>query len=194
MSVDPGLTVWLTGPPASGKSTSARYLLDELSALGLSGVWIDGDDLRRGVSSDLGFSRSDRDENVRRAGELALMLAKQGIIVVVSLVSPYRDSRDSIRTRHRECSSPFMEVHVSASIEVCEERDPKSLYQKARSRTITHMTGVDDVYEPPLDAELVLETGTLSPHETGTQLVRAVLDCFAKQRGSQESKFETSSN
>lgn len=175
-----GLTVWLTGLPGSGKTTSSLFLLHELQRRGVAAISIDGDLLRRGLSSDLGFSEEDRTENVRRAGEIALLLASQGVVVVVSLVSPRRRPRAAVRDRHVASGIPFLEVHVAAPIAVCEERDPKSLYRKARSGKLDHMTGVDDVYEPPLAAEVVLETGTRSVEETGAQLVAVVLDTLGK--------------
>ena len=169
-----GLTIWLTGLPGSGKTTSANYLLDSLGREGVSATSLDGDVLRSGISADLGFSAADRDENVRRAGEIALLLAIQGEVVVVSLVSPRRAARDAVRQRHRARGVRFVEVHVAAPLSVCEERDPKALYRRAREGTISHMTGVDDPYEPPTAPELVLATGTIGIEETGTQLVETV--------------------
>jgi adenylyl-sulfate kinase len=166
--------VWLTGLPGSGKTTSALYLLDVLLREGRSAVSLDGDVLRSGISADLGFTDTDRDENVRRAGEIALLLASQGDVVIVSLVSPRRVARDGVRQRHRARGVGFVEVHVAAPLEVCEERDPKSLYRQARQGSLAHMTGVSDPYEPPLKPEVVLATDLLAEGETGTQLVEAV--------------------
>lgn len=172
--------MWLTGLPGAGKTTSSRFLLDELERRGVPSISIDGDVLRRGLSVDLGFSEQDRAENVRRAGEIALLLASQGIVVVVSLVSPRRGPRSAVRGRHVASGIPFLEVHVAAPITVCEERDPKSLYRKARSGKIAQMTGVDDVYEPPLAADVVLETGDRPVEETGSQLVKAVFSALGR--------------
>jgi bifunctional enzyme CysN/CysC len=169
-----GLTVWLTGLPGSGKSTSADFLLAHLEKEGVFTASLDGDALRAGVSADLGFSDEDRDENVRRAGEVALLLASQGAVVVVSLVSPRRVARDAIRSRHESRSVAFLEVHVAAPLEVCEARDPKSLYRRAREGSVAHMTGVHDPYEAPLEADLVLATDRCSIEETGAALVAAV--------------------
>jgi adenylyl-sulfate kinase len=169
-----GLTVWLTGLPGSGKTTSADFLVKQLEAIGITAASLDGDALRTGVSSDLGFSDADRDENVRRAGEVALLLASQGAVVVVSLVSPRRAARDAVRARHVDRAVGFLEVHVAAPLEVCEARDPKSLYRRAREGSVAHMTGVHDPYEPPLDADLVLATDRLAVEETGAALVVAV--------------------
>lgn len=171
-----GLTVWLTGLPGSGKTTSASYLLEELASRGIFASSLDGDVMRAGISADLGFSKEDRAENVRRAGEIALLLAAQGAVVVVSLVSPARSSRDSVRKRHAERGVPFLEVHVAAPLETCELRDPKSLYLRARQGSVANMTGVDDPYEPPLRPEVVLGTDLKPLEETGPQLLGAVLE------------------
>jgi len=173
-----GLTVWLTGLPGSGKTTSAGYLLAALRERGVFAASLDGDVLRGGVSADLGFSSEDRDENVRRAGEVALVLAEQGAVAVVSLVSPRRAARDAVRARHEGRGVRFVEVHVAAPLEVCEARDPKALYRGARAGTIAHMTGVDDPYEAPLGADLVLATDRRSESETGASLLAAVLDAL----------------
>jgi bifunctional enzyme CysN/CysC len=169
-----GLTVWLTGLPGSGKTTSAAFLVHALRAEGQFCAELDGDVLRAGVSADLGFSDEDRDENVRRAGEVALVLAHQGAVVVVGLISPRRAARDGVRARHKEGGVTFLEVHVAAPLEVCERRDPKSLYRKARAGTVAQMTGVDGPYEPPLTPELILATDVQSAVETGALLVERV--------------------
>jgi adenylyl-sulfate kinase len=170
-----GLTVWLTGLPGSGKTTSATFLLEQLASRGIFTASLDGDVVRAGVSSDLGFSAQDRDENVRRTGEVALLLASQGAVVVVGLVSPRRAARDSVRQRHDEHGVRYLEVHVAAPLDVCEARDPKALYRKAREGTLANMTGIDGAYEPPEAPELVLATDKLSPEETGDALTEAVL-------------------
>jgi adenylyl-sulfate kinase len=126
--------VWLTGLPGAGKTTSASFLIVELHRRGIATASLDGDELRSGVSADLGFDEEDRAENVRRAGEVALLLASQGLVAVVSLVSPRRRNRDLARARHDEHGIGFLEVHVAAPLEVCEQRDPKSLYRRARGR------------------------------------------------------------
>jgi bifunctional enzyme CysN/CysC len=169
-----GITVWLTGLPGSGKTTSALFLLDALIRDGISATSLDGDVLRAGISADLGFGPEDRDENVRRAGEIALLLATQGEVAIVSLVSPRRAARDANRQRHRVRGIAFVEVHVAASLEVCEQRDPKALYRRAREGTVAHMTGIDDPYEPPTRPDLVLATDIQGVAETGAQLVEAV--------------------
>jgi len=169
-----GLTVWLTGLPGAGKTTSANYLLDALLREGVSATALDGDVLRAGISADLGFGPEDRDENVRRAGEIALMLASQGEVVIVSLISPHRAARDRVRQRHRTRGVGFLEVHVAAPLAVCEERDPKALYRRAREGTLPHMTGVDDPYEPPTRPDVVLATDLERVEDTGSRLVDVV--------------------
>jgi len=171
-----GLTVWLTGLPGSGKTTSALALHAELERTGRFVALLDGDELRHGISSDLGFSNDDRDESVRRAGEIALLLAEQGAIAIVSLVSPRRRARDEVRRHHSNAQQRFFEVHVAAGLETCERRDPKALYRRSRSGSLTHMTGVDDPYEPPLHPELVLNTDRLSVVESTALLATSVLD------------------
>jgi len=173
-----GLTVWLTGLPGAGKTTSAGYLLAALRADGVTAESLDGDMLRAGVSRDLGFGGEDRDEQVRRAGELALLLAGQVDVVVVSLVSPRRAARAAVRTRHEDAGVRFVEVHVAAPLAVCEQRDPKSLYRRARAGTLDHMTGVDDPYEPPIAPELVLATDVCAIDQTGDELVKVVRDAL----------------
>ena len=152
----PGATVWLTGLSGSGKSTVAVELERLLIEAGRPAYRLDGDNLRHGLNADLGFTAADRDENVRRAGEVALLLADAGVVAVVPLISPYREGRDRARARHQELGVPFVEVFVDTPIELCEQRDPKGLYAKARAGEITGFTGVDDPYEAPQTPELVL--------------------------------------
>lgn len=151
-----GATVWLTGLSGSGKSSVAAELERKLIAAGRPAYRLDGDDLRHGINSDLGFAAEDRAENVRRVGEVARLFADAGVIAVVSLISPYRADRTRARERHRESGLPFVEVFVDTPLETCESRDPKGMYAKARAGELTGFTGVDAPYEPPLSAELVL--------------------------------------
>jgi bifunctional enzyme CysN/CysC len=151
-----GLTVWLTGLSGSGKSTVAVEVERRLVASGRPAYLLDGDNLRHGLNAGLGFSAEDRAENVRRVGEVAKLLADAGVISVVSLVSPYRADRDAARASHTEAGLPFVEVFVDTPLEVCEARDVKGLYAKARAGEITGFTGIDDPYEAPLAANLVL--------------------------------------
>ena len=152
----PGATVWLTGLSGSGKSTVAVALERLLVEAGRPAFRLDGDNLRLGLNADLGFSAEDRDENVRRAGEVARLLAEAGVVAIVPLISPYRAGRDRARAVHVEADLPFVEVFVATPIELCEQRDPKGLYAKARAGEITGFTGIDDPYEAPASPELVL--------------------------------------
>ncbi len=170
-----GETIWLTGLSGAGKSTTTEAIKAQYKAEGTRIVVLDGDDLRGGLSRDLGFSNEDRDEQVRRAGEIAIVMANQGFIVVVALVSPRRIARELVRSRHEEADVVFHEVYLSTPIEVCEARDPKALYRAARSGTNPLMTGVGDPYEPPLNAELVVNTAECTPDEAATS-IRALLN------------------
>jgi len=170
-----GVTVWFTGLSGSGKSTIADLAEAELIAGGRAAYTLDGDRLRRGLNADLGFSAADRAENVRRVGEVARILADAGCVALVPVISPYRADRDAVRRIHQESELAFIEVHMSASLQVCEARDPKGLYAKARSGEVPNFTGVSDPYEAPLKPDLVLDTGEMSPDEA----VRAVLGAVA---------------
>jgi bifunctional enzyme CysN/CysC len=152
-----GATIWLTGLPSSGKSAIAAALEAQLVGGGTGAYLIDGDNLRHGLSGDLGFDAGSRAENVRRAGEAARMLADAGLVVLVALVSPFAAHRERVRRRHAEDELPFVEVYVDTPLEVCEERDPKGLYRRARAGTLHGLTGIDDPYEPPESPDLVLD-------------------------------------
>ena len=151
-----GLTVWLTGLPGSGKSTVAVALEQQLVAGGSPAYVLDGDNLRHGLNGDLGFDAASRNENVRRAGEVAVLFADAGVVAIVPLISPYRADRDRVRARHAELGLRFIEVFVDTPIELCEQRDVKGLYAKARAGEITGFTGIDDPYEAPTTPELVI--------------------------------------
>jgi bifunctional enzyme CysN/CysC len=150
-----GATIWMTGLSGSGKSTIATAVEHSLVSSGRSAFMLDGDNLRHGLNSNLGFSEEDRAENVRRTGEVAKILAEAGTVVVVSLVSPYAAERDKVRALHEEAGLPFYEVFVDTPLEICEERDPKGLYAKARAGEITNLTGVGAPYEAPAQPALV---------------------------------------
>ncbi len=154
-----GSTVWLTGLSGSGKSTVAIALEQLLVGQGSPAYLLDGDNLRHGLNGDLGFDAASRAENVRRAGEVALLFADAGVAAIVPLISPYRADRDRVRARHKELGVPFVEVFVDTPIELCEQRDVKGLYAKARAGEITGFTGIDDPYEAPSAPELVLTPG-----------------------------------
>ena len=155
-----GVTVWLTGLSGSGKSTIAHTLEDRLVTSGRAAYVLDGDNVRHGLNGDLGFSPEDRTENVRRIGEVARLMADAGLVVAVPVISPYRRDRDRARAAHGKARIPFLEVWVATPLEVCEERDPKGMYAKARAGEITSFTGIDAPYEPPETPELTLDTST----------------------------------
>jgi bifunctional enzyme CysN/CysC len=170
-----GATVWLTGLPASGKSTLAVALEERLVADGRPAYLLDGDNLRHGLNAGLGFSDADRAENVRRVGEVAKLFADAGLVAVVSLVSPFRAGRDAARAAHAEAGLPFLEVWIDTPIDECARRDPKGLYARARAGTLTGLTGVDAPYEPPESPELVVRWATENVEEA-RQRVLAALD------------------
>jgi len=151
-----GATIWFTGLSGSGKSTVAAACERLLVADGRPAYLLDGDNLRHGLNGDLGFSAGDRDENVRRVAEVARLFADAGVVALVPLISPYRVARDRARALHEAAGVPFYEVFVDTPLEVCEERDPKGLYAKARAGELTGMTGIDDPYEAPESPDLVL--------------------------------------
>lgn len=168
-------TVWLTGLPGSGKSTTADAIAEALGERGVRNAILDGDVLRSGLNADLGFSDADRNESVRRAGEVALLLATTDTVAIVSLVSPLRAARDAVRARHEAAGVRFVEVHIAAPLAVCEARDPKGLYARARRGEVVAMTGIDSPYESPTAPELTLATDVDDP-ATCVAAVLGVLD------------------
>ena len=156
-----GGTLWFTGLPSAGKSTVAHALADRLRADGIDVEVLDGDEVRPHLSAGLGFTRTDRDINVRRIGWVARLLASHGTVVLVPVIAPYAEARQAVRDDHAAQGVPFAEVFVSTRLEVAEQRDVKGLYARARRGEITGMTGVDDPYEQPATAELELDTASL---------------------------------
>ncbi|MHB8499193.1 MAG: adenylyl-sulfate kinase [Acidimicrobiales bacterium] len=152
-----GATIWLTGLSGSGKSTVASAVEQRLVAAGRPAYRLDGDNLRTGLNGDLGFSREDREENVRRAGEVACLFADAGVVALVALISPYARSRRRAREVHVRAGVPFVEVYLSASADLCAARDPKGLYARAQTGTLPAFTGIDDPYEPPEEPELTVD-------------------------------------
>jgi adenylyl-sulfate kinase len=151
-----GATVWLTGLSGSGKSTVACALEQRLVASGRPAYRLDGDNVRFGLSSDLGFDRAGRDENVRRVAEVAYLFAEAGVVAVVALISPYAEARRLARQRHEAAGIAFIEVYVATPVAVCASRDPKGLYARAQTGSVASMTGVDDPYEVPTAPEVVI--------------------------------------
>jgi bifunctional enzyme CysN/CysC len=167
-----GLTVWFTGLSGAGKTTICRAVQTELLAHGLAVEVLDGDVVRKHLCKDLGFTKQDRDENIRRIAFVSHLLTRNGIVVLVSAISPYRSSREEAR----RTIGNFLEVHVSAPLPVCEERDPKELYKKARSGKIQGFTGIDDPYEAPVAPEIVCRTEMESVQESSRKVVARVLE------------------
>ncbi len=157
-----GCTVWFTGLPSSGKSTIASALEQVIVTSGRVCYRMDGDNIRFGLNKNLGFSAEDRAENIRRIGEVAKLFADAGVVALTSFISPYRRDRDAARKIHSDSGIEFFEVFVDTPVAECENRDPKGLYKKARAGEIKGFTGVDDPYEAPLKAELVLKAGEKS--------------------------------
>lgn len=158
-----GATLWFTGLSGSGKSTIAFTLEHALVRRGRLAYVLDGDNVRHGLNKNLGFSAADREENIRRIGEVAKLFADCGAVTMTSFISPYRKDRDVVRALHVEGKLPFIEVHVATPIETCEQRDPKGLYKKARAGQLKNFTGIDDPYEAPLQPELTLDATATSP-------------------------------
>ena len=163
-----GFTIWMTGLPGSGKSTLAGLLKAKLEAQGKMVEILDGDEVRKGLSRDLGLSREDREEHAWRVSFVSKLLSRNGVVAIVALISPYRTSRAS--AKQTIGAERFVEVYVKASLQVCEMRDPKGLYAKARRGEITNMTGIQDPYEEPADADIVVETEKGTP-ETSAQFI-----------------------
>jgi adenylylsulfate kinase len=167
-----GATIWFTGLSGSGKSTIAFTLEHALVQRGHLAYVLDGDNIRHGLNKNLGFSAADREENIRRIGEVAKLFADCGVITMTSFISPYRKDRDTVRALNAEGKLPFIEVHVNTPIETCEQRDPKGLYKKARAGQLKNFTGIDDPYEAPLKPELTLDATNVSPQEATVILLQ----------------------
>jgi len=166
-----GFTVWLTGLPAAGKSTLAALLVESLRARSFPTQLVDGDALRNGVSSDLDYSLAGRAEAVRRAGAMALDLARAGSVAVVAMVSPIAKNRNDVRRNHELEDLGMVEIWISTPLEVCERRDPKGLYRRARLGTVRNMTGIDSPYEPPTNADLALSLVHPTPGDALNQVL-----------------------
>lgn len=172
-----GATIWITGLPSSGKSTLGTALEERLVELGRGAYLLDGDNLRCGLCSDLGFAREDREQNVRRVGELALLFADAGTVAIAAVVSPYEQMRTHVRERHEQDGLPFFEVFVDTPVKVCAQRDPKGLYARAYAGDLEGFTGVDDPYQPPSDPDL-----RITPELALPLAVDAILDLLGAPR------------
>jgi adenylylsulfate kinase len=171
---DTGCILWFTGLSGAGKSTLAEYLTPILRECGKKVEILDGDEVRENLSKGLGFSKEDRDTNIRRIGYVANMLARNGVVSITAAISPYREIRDENRTR---AQAAFVEIYVEAPLEVVEERDTKGLYKKARAGIIKQFTGISDPYEEPLHPEVTVHTGRESIEESA----RKILDYLEKK-------------
>ena len=165
-----GATVWFTGLSGAGKSTAADSLSTLLLQHGVAHYVLDGDNLRHGLNADLGFSEVDRNENVRRLGEVACLMADAGLVALVAAISPYREQRNEVRTTHAARDLPFIEVFMDTSLAVCRERDPKGLYARSDAGTLTGLTGVDAPYERPSEPDVRLYPSQGSPTEQAQQV------------------------
>ena len=163
----PGLTLWFTGLPCSGKSTIASLVHEHLRAQGLNAEILDGDVVRQHLTKGLGFSKEDRDENIRRIGYVCHLLTRNGVVAIAAAISPYRAVRDEVRKR----IGSFVEIYVDCPLEACIERDVKGMYKKALNNLLPHFTGITDPYEPPLQPEIILKTN----QETVKQSVATVI-------------------
>ncbi|MDP6982818.1 MAG: adenylyl-sulfate kinase [Candidatus Latescibacteria bacterium] len=171
-----GALLWLTGLSGSGKSTVAFRVEHALIERGCVAYVLDGDNVRHGLNSNLGFSADDRAENIRRIGEVGKLFVNAGLITLSSLVSPYRADRDQVRALLAE--DQFFEIYVNTPLEICEQRDPKGLYKRARAGEIPNFTGISDPYEEPQAPELELKTDTVTIDEAARQVI-----CLLEQHG-----------
>jgi bifunctional enzyme CysN/CysC len=169
-----GATVWFTGLPAAGKSTVASALEEHLVLSGHPAFMLDGDNLRHGLNGDLGFDEHARGENVRRTAHVAKLIAESGTLAIVSLVSPYAQDREAAAALHASAELPFIEVFVDTPLRLCEQRDPKGLYARARAGKLTGLTGVDAPYETPLRPDVVLRSGEQSVEEAVARVLETL--------------------
>ncbi len=165
-----GFTLWFTGLPCSGKSTLARRVEEILLERGMNVEVLDGDEVREHLSKGLGFSKEDRDTNIRRIGYVAKLLSRNGVVAIAAAISPYRAIRDEVRSWHDR----FVEVYVKAPVDVLKERDVKGMYKKALAGEIKHFTGVDDPYEAPENPEVIVETDKESVEESVNKIIRTL--------------------
>jgi adenylyl-sulfate kinase len=175
MTRNRGFTVWLTGLSGAGKTTVAQSIINELKASDVNIELLDGDEVRTNLSKGLGFSKEDRDTNIRRIGYVSRLLSRNGVGVIASAISPYRDVRDEVRQSITSDGSEFIEVYVQCPIEVLVERDVKGLYKKALAGEIGEFTGVSDPYEEPLNPEVIVKTDRESIEESANRIIGALV-------------------
>jgi|AntAceMinimDraft_1070359.scaffolds.fasta_scaffold22184_1 adenylyl-sulfate kinase len=175
------LTIWLTGLSASGKSTLAFALERHLIEIGHACYVLDGDNVRHSLNKDLGFSHQDRTENIRRIAEVSRLMNDAGLIVITAFISPYLDDREL--AKQIISTENFVEIYVNTPIEVCEARDPKSMYKRARAGEISGFTGVNAPYEPPVAPDLTMDTSTASPSECAGKLLTELISRIAISEG-----------
>lgn len=185
-----GCTVWFTGLSGSGKTTLSFALEDYLVDRGIPAFSLDGDNMRFGLNKDLGFSDADRQENIRRVSEVAKLFAESGVVTLCSFVSPFRQDRDRARKIHDDAGLPFLEVFVDAPLNVCEKRDVRGLYKRAREGIIKNFTGIDSPYELPLKAHLSLRTGETSISECTQRLIDLLVENNVLPKTAQETVLE----
>lgn len=176
-----GVAIWMTGLSGSGKSTIARLVEARLVAGGRAAYVLDGDNLRHGLNSDLGFSEADRTENIRRVGAVSQLLADAGIVVLVPVIAPFAADRRAAKSYHESLGTPFMETFVDAPLEVCEERDPKGLYARARTGELVGMTGIDSPYEVPTSPDLRLDSQVEDAESLADSVVTVVLSQYGSK-------------
>jgi len=169
-----GCTIWFTGLSGSGKTTISKNVFDILKKAEIPVELLDGDIVRENLTKGLSFSKEDRDENIRRIGFVAHLLTKHGVVVIVSAISPYRDTRDEVRS----LIGNFIEVFVDAPLTVCESRDVKGLYKKARLGEIRQFTGINDPYEPPLNPEVICKTDEYSIDECVSMVINKLYQYY----------------
>jgi adenylyl-sulfate kinase len=174
-AIDKGLTLWFTGLSGSGKSTLATYLTPKLKELGKKVEVLDGDEVRENLSKGLGFSKEDRDTNIRRIGFVANLLARNGVVAITAAISPYREVRNEVRSK---AQAAFVEVYVHCPIDVLEDRDTKGLYKKAKAGIIKNFTGISDPYEAPDNPEVIVDTSKETIEESAETIL-----AYLRKRG-----------
>lgn len=179
------MLLWFTGLSGSGKTTLARAVEQELHIMGWQTFLLDGDSLRHGLNSDLGFSPQDRQENIRRAGEVGRLLVEAGLVVLAAFISPFREDRERVRALF--APGEFAEIHLECDLTTCEERDPKGLYRRARAGEIPEFTGISSPYEPPDHPELRLDTARMDPEGCTRHVLDLTLAMDQAQRGDDHS-------